>query len=159
MTTAGRVVISEEGTRLDVDAGPRGFKDLVAWQKADGLASAVYRSVRRLGADHRWLVDQTLRCAVSVPANIAEGHGRGSRAELLRFLDIARGSLSELEYYLHFMESESILDKVDLTALDAARKEAARVIYGLWRSLKAMEKSDWDHSGRTIREESETYIA
>ena len=98
-----------------------------------------------------------MRCAISVPANIAEGHGRGSKAELLRFLDIARGSLSELEYYIYFLRSENLIPSETLGALDAARLEAGKVIFGVWRSLKAMPKSDWDHEGKTIHEDSEIY--
>jgi four helix bundle protein len=137
----------------------KGFKDLVAWQRADHLASLVYRSCRDLPPGHRWLTDQILRCAVSVPANIAEGHGRGSRAELLRFLDIARGSLSELEYFIHFLSSEAILPSETISTLEFSRIEAGRVIFGLWRSLKAVNSSDWDHTGTRIRDGSEAYIA
>ena len=136
----------------------KGFKDLVAWQKADRLASLVYRSCRDLPPGHRWLTEQILRCAISVPANIAEGHGRGSRAEFLRFLDIARGSLSELEYFIHFLSSEAILPSESIIALESCRIEAGRVIFGLWRSLKAINSNDWDHTGTRIRDGSEAYI-
>ena len=104
-------------------------------------------------------MDQILRCAVSVPANIAEGHGRGSRAELLRFLDIARGSLSELEYFLHFLRDEALLPAETITSLDSSRIETGKVVFGLWRSLKALDKEAWDHSGNKIHEESEHYVA
>jgi four helix bundle protein len=95
----------------------------------------------------RWLRYQILRCAVSVPANIAEGHGRGSKAELLRFIDITRGSLSELEYYLHFLMREELRAPGKLLALDAKRIETGKVLFGLWRSLKGMPSSKWDHTG------------
>lgn len=135
----------------------RGFKDLLAWQRADELASLVYRASKDIQPADRWLRDQILRCAVSVPANIAEGHGRGSKAELLRFIDIARGSLSELEYVLHFLHTEELLTPEKLLALDAKRIEAGKVIYGLWRSLKAMAPTAWDHSGNQLREERAIY--
>ena len=93
-----------------------------------------------------------------MPANIAEGHGRGSLGELTRFIDIARGSLSELEYYLHFMAKESLLSPDIISALDANRAETGRVLYGLWRSLKATRKDDWDHTGNKTREEPGIYI-
>ena len=135
----------------------RGFRDLIAWQKADKLASLVFRACRDLPPQNRWLVDQILRCAVSVPANIAEGHGRGSKAELSRCLDISRGSLAELEYYLHFLKAEEILPAEKVDALEAMQIEASKVLFGLWRSLKAIDKNDWNHTGNTIREESELY--
>src|SRR5687768_2382789 len=109
-----------------------GFRDLIAWQKAHELASAVYRLCDHLPPRAAWLKDQILRCAISVPANIAEGHGRGTKAELLRFIDIARGSLSELEYYLYFLAQQGLLTKEDEQALEAKRSEAARVLFGLW---------------------------
>jgi len=93
-----------------------------------------------------------------VPANIAEGHGRGSKAELLRFIDIARSSLSELEYYLHFLRNEDLLSTERLLALDARRVETGKVLFGLWRSLKGMQASTWDHTGDRLREEAAIYV-
>jgi four helix bundle protein len=135
----------------------RGFRDLVAWQKADDLASLVYKSVRPLRHEHAWLADQAVRAAVSVPANIAEGHGRGSLAELARFVDIARGSLAELEYYIHFMAKQGLLPATTITDLAGKQVEASRLLFGFWRSLKATDKQAWDHSGRTIRDGAEFY--
>jgi four helix bundle protein len=135
-----------------------GFKDLVAWQKADRMASLAYRGCKKLPPHHEWLFSQVVRCAISVPANIAEGHARGTRAEFLRFIDIARGSLAELEYYIHFLKNEGLLAEAELTAVDASQKETSRVLFGLWRSLKNLEQKDWDHTGR-IAEESEAYSA
>ena len=135
---------------------PAGFHDLVAWQLADELASLVYRAFAKLPPNHRWLADQTMRAAISVPANIAKGHGRGSLGELLRFIDIARGSLSELEYYIHFLAKESLLPSEEVAVLQSKRTEVGRVPFGLWRSLKATSKDNWDHTGR-IREEGPIY--
>jgi four helix bundle protein len=142
---------------MESSKSSHGFRELIAWQKADQLASLVYRAVKELPPRHRWLVDQVLRSAISVPANIAEGHGRGSLAELTRFIDIARGSLAELEYYIHFMAKESLLTPDKLSSLELAQSEASRVLFGLWRSLKSTNKGNWDHTGRMIREESGVY--
>ncbi|MPZ48516.1 MAG: four helix bundle protein [Dehalococcoidia bacterium] len=142
---------------LDIQKTQRGFRDLVAWQKADQLASGVYRAVKNVPPGHLWLVDQMLRSAISVPANIAEGHGRGTRAELARFVDIARGSLAELEYYIHFVANEGLLSAEQIERLEEARREAGRVLFGLWRSLKTMPKTDWDHTGKRVREDEGIY--
>jgi len=135
----------------------RGFRDLIAWQKADRLASLTYRACKDLPRGHDWLADEILRCALSIPANLAEGHGHGTKAQFLHYIDIARGSQSELEYYLHFLRKESLLPEEKLMALDASRIETGKLIYGLWHSLKGLPKSDWDHSGQQIAEESGLY--
>jgi four helix bundle protein len=76
----------------------RTHKDLLVWRKAVTLASRIYELTARFPSyDRQTLSTQMRRCAVSVASNIAEGAARGSRAEYIRFLDIARGSLSELE--------------------------------------------------------------
>ena len=71
---------------------------LHAWQQAMQLVVDVYQLTASLPDSERFgLVSQMRRAAVSVPSNIAEGAGRGGSADFLRFLRIARGSLSELE--------------------------------------------------------------
>lgn len=75
------------------------FRNLAVWEKAHGLAMAVYRETANFPAAERYgLVRQLRRAAVSVPANIAEGCGRRGDRELARFLEVAMGSASELEY-------------------------------------------------------------
>jgi len=96
---------------------------------------------------HRWLASQAARAAVSVAANIAEGYGRGTQAEFLRFLDIARGSLAEVEYYLHFMTREELISKDSAEKLDRVRIETGKILNGLWVTTRQKAKSTWDHSG------------
>ncbi len=75
----------------------RPHERLDVWQDAMALVETVYRLSRSFPAAERFgLTPQVRRCAVSVPSNIAEGAARRSTAEYLRFLSIARGSLSEL---------------------------------------------------------------
>ncbi|HSK88963.1 MAG TPA: four helix bundle protein [Anaerolineales bacterium] len=77
------------------------FHSLKVWEKAHGLTLAVYRSTEQFPKQELYsLTNQIQRSAVSVPANIAEGCGKDSDAELKRYFTIAMGSASELEYLL-----------------------------------------------------------
>lgn len=79
----------------------RAHHDLLAWQQGIGLVKAIYGLTANFPKSELYaLTGQMRRAAVSVPANIAEGMARESTKELLQFLTIARGSLSELETYL-----------------------------------------------------------
>jgi four helix bundle protein len=76
-------------------------RDLRVWQESMALAEATYRRVADAPACWRFpLADQTIRAAVSVPANIAEGYGRQSPGSYLQFLKVARGSLNELDTHV-----------------------------------------------------------
>jgi four helix bundle protein len=77
------------------------FRDLKVWTKAHGVALKVYAATTDFPASERYgLTNQTRRAAVSVPANIAEGCVRSTDADFARYLHIAMGSASELEYLL-----------------------------------------------------------
>ena len=73
-------------------------KDLAVWKESIVLVKIVYLAVGRFPQNELFaLSSQMRRAAVSVPSNIAEGCGRGSNSEILRFCNIASGSLSELD--------------------------------------------------------------
>lgn len=77
------------------------YRELKVWQMAMDLTMEVYRLTRSFPVDERFgLVSQMNRAAVSIPSNIAEGHGRNSTGEYIQFLGVARGSLCELETQL-----------------------------------------------------------
>ena len=76
-------------------------KDLIVWQKSMDLLVEVYRLVKKLPKEETYaLSDQMRRAVVSIPSNIAEGRGRSSEKDFLRFLFIARGSQAEIETQL-----------------------------------------------------------
>jgi four helix bundle protein len=137
----------------------KGFKQLSAWQHADTLACGVFRLTEKLSDRHRWLGLQLVRAAVSVPANIAEGYGRGYVREYVRFVDIARGSLAEVEYYLHFMAKEGLVPSAETDKLESIRKETGRTLKGLQDGLKRRLGANSTQSGNTnrVREEMAVY--
>ena len=76
-------------------------QDLLAWQKAHDFVLAVYRLTKSFPESETYgLTSQFRRAAVSVPANIAEGFRKRGRADKVRFLNTAQGSLEECRYYL-----------------------------------------------------------
>lgn len=78
-----------------------GYRDLVVWQKAMELVTELYRATANFPNHELYgLTDQIRRAAVSVPSNLAEGHGRMSRREVRQLIGQARGSLLEVETQL-----------------------------------------------------------
>ena len=79
----------------------RSFKDLECWQQAHEFVKAVYSVTKHFPEDELYgLTSQFRRAAVSIAANICEGYRKLSRADKLRFLNIAQGSLEECRYYI-----------------------------------------------------------
>jgi four helix bundle protein len=110
------------------------FKDLVAWQKAMKLATEVYEATSMMPDNEKFgLTSQMRRAAVSVPSNIAEGYGRESLADYLRFLKTAGGSLMELQTQLILAEDLGFLRQTP--ALNDLLAETDRVLQGLIRNL------------------------
>ena len=113
----------------------RTHKDLIAWKKAVALASRVYQATAGFPNPERHpLAGQMRRAALSVPSNIAEGAGRGSRAEYLRFLNIARGSLAELETQIYIAIDLGLLATGQQLAEETT--EVARLLSALVRRLR-----------------------
>ena len=111
------------------------YRELVAWQRARALAGSVYRATERFPGRERFgLAAQMRRAAISVVSNIAEGAGRGSDPELRRFLQIARGSLEELQAQITIASDLQLLPDESAQALSESAAEAARIVYGLLRT-------------------------
>ena len=81
--------------------GVPSYQNLIVWQKAMDLAEAIYRLIKKLPKEETYaLADQMRRAVISIPSNIAEGNGRVSTGDYIRFLSIARGSKAEIETQL-----------------------------------------------------------
>jgi four helix bundle protein len=79
----------------------RSFQDLIVWQKAHQFVLSIYRWSESFPKTETYgLTSQLRRAAVSMPANIAEGFKKSGRADKVRFMNIAQGSLEECRYYL-----------------------------------------------------------
>jgi len=114
-------------------------KDLEVWKRSIDLVVEIYNIAKVLPSDEKYgLISQLKRSAVSIPSNIAEGAGRSSTKEFIRFLDIANGSLSELETQLiivkrlNLHETEELID----TKIVYIRKMLFRLKESLKRKLK-----------------------
>ena len=115
----------------------KSYKDLVVWQRAMDMTSLVYRATAELPADERFgLISQARRAAVSVPANLAEGHRRSSTKDYLRFVSIAAGSLAELETLVELAARLYSIRSTSLEELVSSADEVGRMLRGLQQRLE-----------------------
>ena len=113
------------------------FRDLKVWQKSHQLALEVYRSTSTFPREELYgLTSQIRRASSSIPANIAEGCGRNSPNELRRFLEIAMGSTSELEYHLLLAHDLNMLVQDRYEILNTQTCEVKRMLAVFIRKLK-----------------------
>lgn len=115
------------------------FRDLDVWQRSVDLTVEAYRLASRLPVEEKFgLGSQLRRASVSVCANIAEGYGRDSRAEFMRFLRIARGSISEVIALLVITERLGYASPVDL---EHGRALSDRIRAMLTRLIASVKRS------------------
>ncbi|TWT88305.1 hypothetical protein Mal64_17840 [Pseudobythopirellula maris] len=116
----------------------RSHRDLNVWQRGMELAERVYALTSRFPKEEMYgLTSQLRRASASVPANIAEGNGRDSTKEYLRFLSIAVGSLAEVETFLELARRLNYCPQPTLAPLTEVLEEERRMLRGLQRSLRA----------------------
>lgn len=120
-----------------------GFVDLVGWQKGMDLVEEVYRVSAGFPADERFgLTAQVRRAAVSIPSNVAEGYGRSTKADYMRFLDIARGSANEVETQLRIAQRLRFVGEHANQRALALANEVQRILRGLSNALRRTSKKD-----------------
>jgi len=113
------------------------FRGLKVWQKGHELTLMVYRVTSFFPREERFgLTSQIRRSCGSIPANIAEGCGRGSGADFARFLQIAMGSASELEYHLLLAYDLELLDPADYLPMVESTKEIKRMLSSLMEKVR-----------------------
>jgi four helix bundle protein len=115
----------------------RSYRELIAWQKAIDLVTAVYEQTSTFPDSERFgLTSQLRRAAVSVPSNIAEGQGRASTGEFNQFLGHARGSLLEIETQVFIAQNLGFLKADCGKGLLLKCAEVGRILNGLMAALK-----------------------
>ncbi len=116
----------------------RNFKELKVWQKAHVFTLGIYQITKDFPDSEKFgLTSQICRAAASIPTNIAEGCGRNGDRELARFLSIAAGSASEVEYQLILAEDLSYIDLETHNTLDAQVSEIKRMLNAFYQKLNA----------------------
>lgn len=117
-------------------ASVQSYRDLVVWQKSMGLAVEAYRLTRLMPKQEEFrMTSQIIRAAASVPANIAEGHGRGTRKDYAHFISIARGSLSEVETFVLLVKALELADEERCEAVLELAAEVGRMLTALRNRL------------------------
>jgi four helix bundle protein len=120
-----------------VAEGIQSFKDLLVWQKAIALSVLCYRLTEEFPKHEMYgMTAQIRRASVSVPANIAEGHGREHTRSFIQFLRVAQGSLKELETHLILAEQVQLVRAEGLEQVNAMTDEVGRMLRALIRSLQ-----------------------
>ena len=115
----------------------RDHRKLRAFELADDLVVNVYRNTADFPREELFgLTSQLRRAAVSVPSNIVEGCARSSEAEYLRFLEIAYGSVKEVEYQIGLSHRLGFLGQPVHNELASRASETAKVLNGLIRAFQ-----------------------
>ncbi len=113
------------------------YEELGVWQKSVSLAIEIYKTTEPFPQVEKFgLTGQIRRATTSVPANIAEGWGRGSTKEYIQFLLVARGSLLELETHLIIAQKLNYLKEEQLKGLRTQTGQIGRMLNGLIHALR-----------------------
>ena len=112
------------------------YRDLIVWQKSMALVTKIYQITKSFPNTETYgLVSQIRRCAISIPSNIAEGYGRNSTNDYTRFLNIATGSLYELQTQLGISINLQYIKKDGFDILYESSREIERMITSLIKKL------------------------
>jgi four helix bundle protein len=115
----------------------KSFRDLLVWQRAIQLSVAIYRLTQGFPREEIYgMTSQMRRSAVSVPSNIAEGHGRLSTGEYRQFLGIARGSNFELQTQLEIARALEFGNSKLLDEAEGLSHEVGKMIHGILEGIK-----------------------
>lgn len=112
------------------------FRDLLIWQKSMDFVTCIYKETNEFPREEQFgLTQQLRRAAVSVPSNIAEGYGRNSTKDYMRFLRIAIGSLYEIQTQILISKNLGYISKEVFEKHFDALREIERMITSLIKKL------------------------
>jgi len=133
----GDVILSPMTDPRNDDCDVRSFHDLTVWQEANAMARHAFTVADAMPPGYAFLADQLRRAASSVALNIAEGNGKPTRREYLRFLGIARGSLNEVAAIEAMVRGTSVATAENARALGVHISRVGRLLAALIRSLSS----------------------
>ena len=114
----------------------KGYKKLFVWQRADELAYQIYSMTSNFPKEELYgITSQLRRASLSVPTNIVEGMGRAGRNETKHFMNIALGSLAEVEYLLEFCLRLRLLAEEQFVTLEELRNQVGALLWRFYKSL------------------------
>lgn len=114
------------------------FRDLIVWRKSMQLVTIIYKLSANFPDTEKFgLTNQIRRASVSVPSNIAEGFGRNATGDYVRFLQIASGSLYELQTQLEIAENLTFLTRTQSAEADSLAIECEKMLSSLIRKLRS----------------------
>lgn len=112
------------------------FRDLLIWQKSMEYVTDIYATTKKFPDEEKFgLVSQLRRSAVSIPSNISEGYGRNSSNEFARFLNIAMGSLFEVQTQIGIAQNLRFIDSKNFEKLYEQSREIERMMSSFIKSL------------------------
>lgn len=115
----------------------KSYRDLIVWQKAMLVVTKIYEETKLFPVSEMYgLINQMRRCAVSIPSNIAEGYGRNSTNDYKRFLQIASGSLYELQTQTEIAFNLSYITEIKFKEIIDLCIEIDKMLYSLIQKLK-----------------------
>ena len=119
----------------------RDFRKILVWQKSHDLTLRLYKITSTFPKEELYgLTSQIRRASASIPTNIAEGCGRDTQTELARFIHIAAGSASELDYHLLLSHDLGYTNEETYQELDQLISEIKRMLYGFEKTVSSNSK-------------------
>jgi len=137
------------------DKSQKGYHRIVAWQRAHALVLLAYDLTEKFPRHEFFGLTRQLRdAAISVPANIVEGYSRGSSKQYLYHLNVAWGSLAEVEYYLELALDRGYITSEEYESAEALRRETAYLLHQLILSIGRKEREETEGTEGTEVEAS-----